>query len=95
LVFTPHKGRSRSALTRTLPILPALQNIIDANPTGDLTFLVTEQDKPFTAPGFTNWFRDRCAEAALQNRSADGLRKASATRAAENGATAHQVMVIF
>jgi integrase len=95
LVFTQHKGRSRSPLTLTLPILPALQNIIDASPTGDLTFLITEQGKPFTAPGFTNWFRDRCAEAALPDRSAHGLRKASATRAAENGATTHQLMAIF
>jgi len=60
-----------------------------------LTFLVTEQGKPFTEAGFTNWFRDRCAEAALPDRSAHGLRKASATRAAENGATTHQLMAIF
>jgi hypothetical protein len=42
LVFTQHEVHSRSPLTLTLPTLPAHQNIIDASPTGDLTFLVTE-----------------------------------------------------
>lgn len=95
LVFRQHKGRKRSPLTLDLPILPVLQSIIDASPTGDLSFLVTEQGKPFTAAGFTNWFRDRCNEAGLPGLSAHGLRKAGATRAAENGATAHQLMAIF
>ena len=38
LTFTQYKGRNRN----TLPILPALQRIIDASPCGDLTFLVNE-----------------------------------------------------
>lgn len=91
LRFTQHKTK----LTVELPILPALQCTIDASPTGDLTFLVTEQAKAFTAAGFGNWFRDRCDEAGLPQCSAHGLRKASAARAAENGATANQLMAIF
>jgi integrase len=51
LIFRQHKGRNRSPLTLDLPVLPVLQSIIDASPTGDLTFLVTEQRKPFTAAG--------------------------------------------
>ena len=86
------KGRNRSPPTLDLPVLPVLQSIIDASQTGDLSFLVTEQDKPFTAAGFTNWFRDRCNEAGLPGLAAHGLRQAGATRAAENGATAHQLM---
>lgn len=36
-----------------------LQAAIDAMPTSDhLTFLTTEQGKPFTAAGFGNWFRE-------------------------------------
>jgi integrase len=78
-----------------LPILAALQESIDATPTGELTFLVTERGIGFTAAGFGNWFRERCDEARLHNCSAHGLRKASATRAAENGATANQLMAMF
>ena len=95
LIFRQHKGRNRSPLTLELPVLPVLQQIIDASPTGDLTFLVTDYGKPFTAAGFGNWFRQRCNDAGLKGLSAHGLRKAGATRAAENGASAHQLMAIF
>lgn len=78
-----------------LPMLPELLRVIAASPCGDLTFLVTAFNRPFTANGFGNWFRDRCDEAGLPNCSAHGLRKAGATVAAENGATEHQLMVIF
>ncbi|MGE5515117.1 MAG: tyrosine-type recombinase/integrase [Bacteroidota bacterium] len=89
------KGRKRSPKNRTLPVLPELQAVIDATPSGHLSFLVTEFDKPFTADGFGNWFRKRCNEAALSHCSAHGLRKAGATIAAENGATEHQLMAIY
>lgn len=72
-----------------------LPRIIDASPVGDLTFLVTDFGKPFTAAGFGNWFRERCNEAGLPHCSAHGLRKAAATVAADNGATAHELMSIF
>ena len=36
-----------------------------------------------------------CEEAGLPHCSAHGLRKAAATIAADNGATAHQLMAIF
>lgn len=95
LRFVAHKGRNRAPITLELPVLPVLQEIIAASPTGDMTFLVTERGNPFSAAGFTNWFRERCNEAGLRDVSAHGLRKAGATRAAENGATAHQLMAIF
>lgn len=89
------KNRNRHPVTIELPILPALQEIIAASSTGDLTFLVTNFGRPFTANGFGNWFRRRCNEAGLTDCSAHGLRKAGAARAAENGATTHELMAIF
>jgi integrase len=94
LTFTQFKGRNRKPKRLTLPILPALQRIIDATPCGDLTFLVNEWGRPFTDAGFGNWFRDRCVEAGVPGR-AHGLRKAGATIAANNGATSRQLMAIF
>jgi integrase len=94
LTFTQHKGRNRKPKRLTLPILPALQKIMDATPCGDLTFLVNEWGRPFTDAGFGNWFRDRCVEADVPGR-AHGLRKAGATIAANNGATSRQLMAIF
>lgn len=78
-----------------LPILPALQETIDATPTGGVAFLVTDRGSPYGAPSFGNWFRARCNEAGLHGCTAHGLRKASAARAAANGATASQLMAIF
>ncbi len=95
LRFTQQKGRNRKPVTLQLPVLPVLQAIIDASPAGDLTFLLTGQGRPFTANGFGNWFRDRCNEAGLLLCSAHGLRKAGAVIAAENGASAHQLMSVF
>jgi integrase len=95
LTFTQRKGRHREPVKLILPVLPILQRIIDASPCGDLTFLVNHLNRPFTDGGFGNRFRDWCDQADLPNCSAHGLRKASATIAANNGATAHQLMAMF
>lgn len=79
----------------TVPILPELRAELDRHPSNHLTFLVTEYGHPFSAAGFGNWFHDRCAEAGLKKCSAHGLRKAGATRAANNGATSHQLKAVF
>jgi integrase len=104
LHFSETKGASSRALgckktadakKRALPILPDLRAIIDATPSGQLIYLVTQFGKPFTAPGFGNKFREWCNEAGLAHCSAHGGRKAGAKIAAENGATAHQLMALF
>ena len=95
LAFIEAKGRARAVKQRILPILPELRAVLDATPSGHLTYLVTEFGKPFTPAGFGNWFRRRCNEANLPHCSAHGLRKAGATIAANNGATEHQLMAIF
>lgn len=95
LHFTETKNGRRKPKARQLPVLPALQHIIDHSPAGNMTFLVTEYDRPFTGNGFGNKMRDWCNEAGLPQCSAHGLRKAGATIAADNGATEHQLMAIF
>jgi integrase len=95
LNFTQFKGRKKKPVTLTIPILPQLEEVIAESPCGELTFLVTSFNKPFTAAGFGNWFRDRCNEAGLPQCSAHGLRKAGATIAAENGASTHILKAIF
>jgi integrase len=79
----------------TLPILPVLMKTLDAGPCGDLTFIAGENGRPLTKESFGNLFRKACREAGLRDRSAHGLRKAAATRAAENGATVAQLNAIF
>jgi integrase len=93
--FVPLKTRRKKMHAIEIPILPELARIIGASPTGNLTFLMTEWGKPFTANGFGGWFRARCDEAGLPQCSAHGLRKAGATIAAERGATDRQLMAMF
>jgi integrase len=94
LRWTEQKGRGRKVKARAVPILSILQAVIDATPSGHMTYLVTAFGKPFTPAGFGNWFRRRCDDAGLPHCSAHGLRKAGATIAADNGATEHQLMAI-
>jgi integrase len=95
LAFTQRKGRKQTPIALTLPILPALQRVLEASPCGDLTFLVNELGRPFSDAGFGNKFRQWCDQANLPLCSAHGLRKLGATIAANNGATAHQLMAMF
>lgn len=103
LRFTQFKGRNKSPIELELPILPELEQIIQATPRVKakagkpiaLTFLQTEFGLSFSRFGFGNKLRDWCDEAGLYHCSAHGLRKAGATIAAENGASTHDLMSIF
>lgn len=81
----------------TVPIFPELQASIDAAPTGDLALLTTKHGRPFGSPSALGvWFGKRCDEAGLPDIcTAHGLRKAGATIAANNGASAHELMAMF
>jgi integrase len=94
LVFTQEKNKKRNPVRLEIPIHPELHRIIDASPVGDLTFLVTEFKRPFTAAGFGNKMREWCDQAGLHHCSAHGLRKAAASRLAECGASEHEIMAI-
>lgn len=95
LQFTQAKNEHRKPIEIDIPVHPDLAGIIAATPlVGHGTFLVTEYGKPFTAAGFGNKFRQWCDEAGLPHCTAHGLRKATATRLAERGATPHEIMAI-
>jgi integrase len=92
ITFRMEKGRGDGVVYP--PVLPVLATTIKATKTGDLTYLVTERGTPMVKESFGNWFREACREAKCPG-SAHGLRKAGATRAAENGATVNQLMALF
>jgi len=77
-----------------IPLLEPLAKSIAASPTGDLAFICGEKGRPMTKESFGNWFRDVCAKAGVPG-SAHGIRKAAATRAANQGATVAQLEAIF
>ena len=96
-VLTVDQGKTEGGEEAHLeiPVHPKLREIIEATPTvGVKTFLVTHFGKPYTAPGFGNWFRELCDTVGCPDVSAHGLRKATARRLAEIGCTAHQIAAI-
>ena len=77
-----------------LPVLSELQSELDRAPIG-MTFLMSPRGGPFSPDSFAFWFRQRCREAGLEGLSSHGLRKLAATRLAEHGATAHEIMAVM
>lgn len=78
----------------TIPILPPLKASLEGGPTGDMHFIVGASGKPLTKESFGNMFRDACRDAGVE-KSAHGLRKIAATRAAEAGATVNELEAMF
>src|SRR3990167_6910247 len=79
----------------TIPILPPLAETLAIGPTGDLAFIVGENGRPLAKESFGNAFRKACNAAGLKCKSAHGLRKLGATRAAEAGATVSELEALF
>jgi integrase len=97
LMWLPYKGRNREgAVEVSIPIIDELRTVIDATPVvGTTTWLVTQHGRPFTAVGFGNKMADWCRQAGIEGKNSHGVRKAAATRAAENNATTHALMAMF
>jgi len=87
--------QSKTGKPLLIPIGDELRAAIEAMPSDYLTFLKTARGKPFTAAGFTNYFRKQCKEAGLAvGLSAHGLRKAACRRLAEAGCSANEIAAI-
>ena len=93
-IATFRTEKSGEMVTVTIPVLPVLQRTLDAGPTGDLAWIVGARGHPFAKESFGNEFSAAARLAGIK-KSAHGVRKIAATIAAENGATAHQLMAIF
>lgn len=78
----------------TIPVLPALAEIIAASGPGDMALIATERGAPMTKESFGNWFRDACRAAGVPG-TAHGLRKALATRGANGGMTEAELEAWF
>jgi integrase len=87
-----HIRQQKTGIELAIPILANLAELITG--VNNLTLLTTEYGKPFSATGFSQWFRTRCNEAGLPRCSAHGLRKAAARRLAEAGCTMHEIAAI-
>jgi integrase len=84
----------KTGVTVTIPILPALDEVLQAGRCADLAFICGENGGPLTKESFGNAFRDACNAAGVA-KSAHGVRKIGATRAANNCATVAELEAIF
>jgi integrase len=88
---TQQKTKTKLAIR----IHPQLQYVLDATPSGHLTFLTTAFGQGFTPAGFGGWFRAACDAAGLpKGCSVHGLRKAACRRLAEAGCSANIIASI-
>jgi integrase len=87
--------KSGEMIPVTLPILPVLKATLDAGPTGELLFICGSRGQPFVKESFGNAFKEACVAAGILDKSAHGLRKVGATRAAEKGATVSELDALF
>lgn len=76
-------------------ILPVLAETLAQGPTGDMIFIVGEGGNQLTKESFGNMFRAACNEAGIKDKSAHGVRKIGATRAAEAGASVSELEALF
>jgi integrase len=88
--------QQKTGSTLVIPVHPDLQAILDATPSGHLTFLTTERGEPFrSGANFSNYFREWCDAAGVPKQcSAHGLRKAACRRLAEAGCSANEIAAI-
>jgi integrase len=78
-----------------VPLHPDLKAIMDVSPSEHLTFIVTEQGKPYsTGKAFGARMGSWAREAGLKNCPLHGLRKACCRRLAEAGCSVHEIKAI-
>jgi integrase len=94
-VLTFRTEKSGEMVTVTIPILPVLQTTLDAGPTGELSFICGARRKPLVKEAFGTMFKEACVAAGVTEKSAHGLRKIGATRAANNGASERELDALF
>jgi integrase len=86
--------QEKTGVELAIPIHSKLREILDATPSGHLTFIVTYTGSPFKAGSFSMWFKKACRRAGLAHCCAHGLRHAAARRLVDAGATPHEVASI-
>jgi len=90
-----HIKQQKTGVTLAIPVHPELRAIIDATPSGHLTFLISPRTgKAYEGNTISHQFRLWCDAAGLPQCSAHGLRKAACRRLAEAGCSANEIAAI-
>jgi integrase len=90
-----HLHTEKTGTLVSIPILPELQETLDAGPLGDLCWFAKLNGGGMTKESVGNFFKEACVKAGIMDKSGHGVRKAAATEAADNEATHAQLNSIF
>lgn len=82
--------RGKTGVGADLPILAELAEELRHVPTDQLLIITHGKGRPYQPATLGNWFRDQCKAAGVPG-SLHGLRKAGATRLANEGATPDEI----
>jgi integrase len=93
-VATIRTEKSQYQTEASFDIREELAETLSAGPTGDLAFIVGETGKPLIKESFGNFFRIACNAAGV-TKSAHGLRKTAAEKAAEAGLSVAELDAMF
>ncbi len=86
--------QSKTGKEMSLQIQPNLAaSLATADMNGE-AFILNDWGKPYTIDSFGMWFKRRCLEAGLKDRSMHGLRKAAARRLAESGCSNQEIKAV-
>lgn len=94
-VITIDTEKSQGRMRVTIPVLPELAEILEAGPLGELAIIASKKGRALRKEVVGNLFKEACVAAGIHGKSAHGIRKAAATRAANNGATVATLEAIF
>jgi len=83
-VITIDTEKSQGQMRVTIPVLPELAEILAAGPLGELSIIASKKGQPIRKESLGTMFKEACKAAGIPNKSAHGIRKAAATRAANN-----------
>jgi len=82
--------QQKTGTTLAVPLHPELKAIIDASPSTNMLFLVSERGPYASGNSLGQQIRRWAQQAGINGRSIHGLRKACCRRLAEAGCTAHE-----
>ena len=84
--------QSKTGVRLTLPIVPELQAVLEATPSGHMTFLVKGNGAQYSGTRLSDHFRQWCNEAGLpRDCTFHGLRVTGCTLLADKGYSVHEI----
>ncbi|MEO1747768.1 MAG: hypothetical protein AAFR27_03970 [Pseudomonadota bacterium] len=97
MIGTLYIGTAKNNVPITVDLTDRAVDAISATKTGDMWFMIQSEGAPFKSKeSFGNWFGARCREVGLEKgKSAHGVRKLTATLAADGRTTTHALMAHF